>query len=235
MEQNPVILETRQLTKSFGSKTALKEINLSIYRGKIIGLLGPNGSGKTTLIKLISGLIQPSGGEIRINGSPIGIESKNSVAYLPDKSYLNDWMRVADLVTMFGEFYSNFDKELAHKLVHDLGIDEHARLRTLSKGNQEKIQLILVMARKADLYVLDEPIGGVDPATRDYILSTIIGNYNQEAAVVISTHLIADVEKVLDDVIFLNKGRVALEASVDAIREEKGMSVDALFREVFKC
>lgn len=235
MEQNPVILETRQLTKNFGSKTALKEINLSIYRGKIIGLLGPNGSGKTTLIKLISGLIQPSGGEIRINGSPIGIESKNSVAYLPDKSYLNDWMRVADLVTMFGEFYSNFDKELAHKLIHDLGIDEHARLRTLSKGNQEKIQLILVMARKADLYVLDEPIGGVDPAAREYIINTIIGNYNENATVIISTHLIMEIENILDEAIFLKNGEITIFDNCDRIRQESGKSLDGVFREVFRC
>lgn len=235
MEQNPVILETRGLTKNFGSKTALKEINLSLYRGKIIGLLGPNGSGKTTLIKLISGLIQPSGGEICINGKPIGIESKNSVAYLPDKSYLNDWMRVEDLVTMFGEFYSNFDKELAHKLISDLGIDEHARLRTLSKGNQEKIQLILVMARKADLYVLDEPIGGVDPAAREYIINTIIGNYNENATVIISTHLIMEIENILDEAIFLKNGEITIFDNCDHIRQESGKSLDGVFREVFRC
>ncbi len=235
MEQNPVLLETRGLSKSFGSKSALKEINLSLYRGKIIGLLGPNGSGKTTLIKLISGLIQPSGGEIRINGKEIGVESKSAVAYLPDKSYLNDWMKVSDLVTMFGEFYSNFDSELAHKLIHDLGIDERVRLRTLSKGNQEKIQLILVMARRADLYILDEPIGGVDPAAREYIINTIIGNYNENATVIISTHLIMEIENILDEAIFLRNGEIAIFDNCDHIRAESGKSLDGVFREVFRC
>ncbi len=235
MEQNPVLLETRELSKNFGSKTALKGINLSLYRGKIIGLLGPNGSGKTTFIKLISGLIQPSSGEIRINGKEIGIESKLSVAYLPDKSYLNDWMKVSDLVTMFGEFYSNFDRELARKLVNDLGIDEHVRLKTLSKGTQEKIQLILVMARKADLYVLDEPIGGVDPAAREYIINTIIGNYNENAAIIISTHLIMEIENILDEAIFLRDGEIAIFDNCDHIRMESGKSLDGVFREVFRC
>ena len=210
MEQNPVVFEAKGLSKSFGSKAALKNINLTLYRGKIIGLLGPNGSGKTTLIKLTAGLIQPDAGEIRINGKPIGTESKLSVAYLPDKSYLNDWMKVRELVEMFSEFYSNFSAERAHKLIADLGINEEMRLKALSKGNQEKIQLILVMSRKADLYLLDEPIGGVDPAAREYIINTIIGNYDENAVVVISTHLISDIENSLDEAIFLKNGEISI-------------------------
>ena len=235
MEQNPVVFEARGLSKSFGSRPALKNINLTLYRGKIVGLLGPNGSGKTTLMKLTAGLIQPDAGEIHINGKPIGVESKLAVAYLPDKSYLSEGMKVSELVEMFSEFYSNFDAARAHKLIADLGISEETRLKALSKGNQEKIQLILVMSRKADLYLLDEPIGGVDPAAREYIINTIIGSYDENAVVVISTHLIADVEKVLDEVVFIDRGHLVLQSTVDQIREEKGMSVDALFREVFKC
>ena len=235
MEQNPVLLETRLLSKDFNGKRALHNINLSIYRGKIIGLLGPNGSGKTTFIKLLSGLIQPTEGEIRINGKPIGIESKNAVAYLPDKSYLNEWMKVSDLITMFGEFYSNFDTALAKKLVNDLGIDEKARLKTLSKGNQEKIQLILVMSRHADLYVLDEPIGGVDPAAREYIINTIIGNYNENATVIISTHLINEIENILDEAIFLKNGEIIIFDNCDNIRANSKKSLDGVFREVFRC
>ena len=235
MEQNPVVFEAKGLSKSFGSKAALKNINLTLYRGKIIGLLGPNGSGKTTLIKLTAGLIQPDAGEIRINGKPIGTESKLSVAYLPDKSYLNDWMKVRELVEMFSEFYSNFSAERAHKLIADLGINEEMRLKALSKGNQEKIQLILVMSRKADLYLLDEPIGGVDPAARDYILNTILGNYNPEATIVISTHLIADVESILNHIVFIKKGKIIRNGNAEQIRAETGMTIDELFREEFKC
>lgn len=235
MEQNPVLLETRCLSKEFSGKRALNNVNLSIYRGKIIGLLGPNGSGKTTFIKLLSGLIQPTEGEIRINGKPIGIESKKAVAYLPDKSYLNEWMKVSDIITMFGEFYSNFDMALARKLVHDLGIDENARLKSLSKGNQEKIQLILVMSRRAELYILDEPIGGVDPAAREYIINTIIGNYNENATVIISTHLINEIENILDEAIFLKNGEIIIFDNCDNIRENSKKSLDGVFREVFRC
>lgn len=235
MEKNPVVLETRGLSKSFGGKTALGNVNLSLYRGKIVGLLGPNGSGKTTLMKLIAGLIQPSAGEVRINGKPIGIESKKAVAYLPDKSYLNDWMKVSELVKMFRDFYEDFDEELAHRLIKDLAIDEKARLRSLSKGNQEKIQLILVMSRKADLYLLDEPIGGVDPAARDYILNTIIRNYNEEATVLISTHLISDIENILDEAIFIQSGGIILFDNCDHIREQGNKTLDGMFREVFRC
>lgn len=229
------LLECRNLTKSYGRKPALSNVDLTISPGRIVGLLGPNGSGKSTLIKLANGLLTPTAGEILVCGKKPGVESHLSVSYLPDKNYLNDWMRVSDIIGYFSDFYQNFDANRARDMLRRLDIDESQRLKSLSKGTKEKVQLILVMSRRAQLYLLDEPIGGVDPATRDYILSTIISNYNPEAAVVISTHLIADVEKVLDEVLFINQGHLVLQSSVDEIREEKGMSVDALFREVFKC
>ena len=198
----------------------------------ITGFLG---AGKTTLIKLLNGLIRPSGGSIRIDGEEPGPYSKSQVSYLPDRNYFADWMRVRDLLDMFDGFYDNFDRVRAEAMCASLGIGPNDRIKEMSKGTREKVQLILVMSRRALLYLLDEPIGGVDPATRDYILDTIIRNYNPEAAVILSTHLIADVEQVLDEVIFINGGRVVLQSSVDEIREEKGMSVDAYFREVFRC
>ena len=230
-----IILQCRDLSKSYGGKMALDHVNLEVFSGRIVGLLGPNGSGKTTLIKLANGLLAPTSGEIRINGYRPGIETKRIVSYLPDKEYLNNWMRVGDLVEFFSEFYSDFREQRALEMLTHLNISTGDKLKTLSKGNKEKVQLILVMSREAKLYLLDEPIGGVDPAAREYILRTIIGNYNPDAAVLISTHLIADVEPVLDDVIFIDRGHIALTASVDYIREEKGKSVDALFREVFRC
>lgn len=229
------VMECKELSKSYGNKQALCKISLSIESGRIIGLLGPNGSGKTTLIKLANGLITPTSGEIRICGKTPGQDSHGEVSYLPERSYLNNWMKVGDLLDFFCDFYADFQKEKALEMLRHLTIDPCDRLKTLSKGTKEKVQLIMVMSRKAKLYLLDEPIGGVDPATRDYILNTIIGNYNENAAVVISTHLIADVEKVLDDVIFLTGGKVTMQTTVDAIREQRGMSVDALFREVYKC
>jgi len=229
------ILECRNLTKKFGSKTALLDANLSIERGRIVGLLGPNGSGKTTLIKLANGLLTPTFGEILINGMTPGVETKKAVSYLPDQNYLPDWMKVEDIITFFSDFYDNFSSRKAYDMLSRLNIDKESRLKTLSKGTKEKVQLILVMSREADLYLLDEPIGGVDPAARDYILNTIISNYNENATVLISTHLIADVEKVLDDIIFINNGSIILTDTVDNIRENKGQSVDSLFREVFKC
>ena len=230
------VLTCEKLTKVYGKeKTALDGIDLELDFGRIVGLLGPNGSGKTTLLKLANGLLQPTEGRIRIAGMAPGPETKALVSYLPDADWLPDWMQVEQLVGMFTDFYADFDPAKAFEMLDTLHIARTAKLRTLSKGNKEKVQLILAMSRAARLYLLDEPIGGVDPATRDYILSTIIGNYNPEAAVIISTHLIADVEKVLDEVIFINQGQVVLQSSVDEIREEKGMSVDALFREVFKC
>ncbi len=229
------ILECKALTKRFGGKTALSEVDLSLERGKIVGLLGPNGSGKTTMIKLASGLLTPTSGEILISGTNPGIETKKIVSYLPERTYLNDWMRVSDIICLFKDFYSNFNADKAFEMLKRLDINPQDRLKTMSKGTKEKVQLILVMSREAELYLLDEPIGGVDPAARDYILNTIISNYNENATVVISTHLIADIEQVLDHVVFISSGKIALSLSVDEIREEQGKSVDALFREVFKC
>ena len=229
------ILECRGLSKRFGKVQALEDVNLKLEAGHVIGLLGPNGSGKTTLIKLANGLLTPTEGEILIDGMAPGKESKALVSYLSDKEYLPDWMSARQLMDFFGDFYADFDRARAQEMLTRLGIDETMRIKQLSKGTREKVQLILVMSRQAKLYLLDEPIGGVDPATRDYILDTIIRNYNPSAAVVISTHLIADVEQVLDEVIFIQNGRVTLQASVDEIREEKGKSVDQYFREVFKC
>ncbi len=228
------LLCCRSLTKNYGGLVALNNVSLTVQSGKIIGLLGPNGSGKTTLIKLLNGLLTPTSGEILINGNRPGVESKKIVSYLPDNSYLNSWMTVEQIVEMFTDFYADFRPDLAYEMFGRLGITPKAKLKTLSKGNKEKVCLILVMSRNALLYVLDEPIAGVDPATRDYVISTIINNYNPEASVIISTHLIADIEQVLDEVIFINNGNVALQKTVDEIREENGKSVDELFREVFK-
>lgn len=229
------ILECTGLSKSYGAKRALSNVSLSIEKGRIIGLLGPNGSGKSTFIKLCNNLLTPTGGTLLIGGSAPGIRTKEIVSYLPEHTYLNDWMRVSDILNFFCDFYKDFNLSKAGDMLASLKIDKKARLKTLSKGTKEKVQLILVMAREAQLYLLDEPIGGVDPAARDYILNTILKNYNPEATVVISTHLISDIERILDDVIFLKDGEVVLTSSVDAIREEKCVSVDALFREVFKC
>ncbi len=229
------ILECRGLVKQYGYRRALNGVNLTIERGKIIGLLGPNGSGKSTLIKLANGLITPTAGEILIDGKAPGEESKKIVSYLPDKNYLNEWMTVEQLIKFFYDFYEDFDSHVAMDMLSRLGIGLKERLKNLSKGTKEKVQLILVMSRKAQLYLLDEPIGGVDPAARDYILHTIISNYNENASVIISTHLISDVESILDEVVFISQGQIVLTSSVDEIREQHDKSVDALFREVFKC
>ncbi len=229
------ILECRSLTKLYGKKTALTGVNLSINRGKIIGLLGPNGSGKTTLIKLACGLLVPSSGDILVDGKKPGVESKLKVAYLPDKNYIPDWMNVTQLLKYFSDFYSNFNVEKATEMLEKLGIGMQDKFKTMSKGTKEKVQLITVMSRDADLYLLDEPIAGVDPAARDYILNTIISNYNPNASVIISTHLIADVETVLDEFIFIQNGTLRMYSTVDEIRETQGKSVDALFREVYRC
>ena len=228
------LLRCDGITKKCGPLIALNNIDLSIEGGRIIGLLGPNGSGKTTLIKLINGLLTPTSGSLTVCGGAPGVETKKVVAYLPDSNYLNSWMTVGQLVDMFCDFYEDFRRDTAIEMLTRLGITTGVRLKTLSKGNKEKVSLILVMSRSAKLYVLDEPIAGVDPATRDYIISTIIGNYNPEASVIISTHLISDIEQVLDEVIFINNGNIVLHKSVDAIREESGKSADELFREVFK-
>jgi ABC-2 type transport system ATP-binding protein len=229
------ILECRGLSKRFGPVQALDEVSLTIEPGRVVGLLGPNGSGKTTLLKLANGLLTPTGGEILIGGIAPGTETKREVSYLPDRPYLADWMRVSQLLDFFGDFYADFDRARATEMLGRLNIGEDMRIKEMSRGTREKAQLILVMSRKAKLYLLDEPIGGVDPATRDYILDTIIRNYNPEAAVIISTHLIADVEQVLDDVVFISQGKLLLQSSVDEIREEHGKSVDQYFREVFRC
>ena len=229
------ILECKGLSKRFKYVTALDQVNLCIEPGRVVGLLGPNGSGKTTFIKLAAGLLTPTEGEILVNGQAPGVESKAIVAYLPDRDFLPGWMKVEQMLSFFGDFYVDFDADKAREMLTRLGINPKQSFKTMSKGTREKVQLILVMSRKAGLYLLDEPIGGVDPATRDFILDTIIRNYNPDAAVVISTHLIADVEQVLDEVIFLQQGRVALQASVDSIREEQGKSVDQYFREVYRC
>ncbi len=229
------VLECKALGKSFGNIAALSGVDLTLERGRIIGLLGPNGSGKTTLIKLINGLLVPTTGTLLVSGREPGVESKKIVSYLPEKTYLPDWMRVSQAVDFFADFYADFDHKRAHEMLERLGVPADRRLKTLSKGTKEKVQLILVMSRRAQLYCLDEPIGGVDPAARDYILNTIITNYDEGATVLISTHLIADIEKVLDEVVFIKQGRVAMHASVDDIRSREGKSVDALFREVFKC
>lgn len=229
------LLTCVDLTKQYGSKTALDSINLIIPRGRIIGLLGPNGSGKTTLIKLINGLLSPTFGHLYINGMEPGPETKKVVSYLPERTYFNSWMKVTDILNFFCDFYADFSRVRAEDMLQHLGIDPKARLSAMSKGTKEKVQLIMVMSRDADLYCLDEPIGDVDPAARDYILQTIISNYNEHASVLISTHLISDIENVLDDVIFIQNGHIRLHTSVDAIREQEGKSVDALFREVFRC
>ncbi len=228
------ILCCKHLSKNYGNITALSNVDLTLESGKIVGLLGPNGSGKTTLIKLINGLLTPSAGTVLINGNTPGVQSKAEVAYLPDNIYLNTWMTVEQIVTYFADFYADFRKELAYEMMARLDISPKKKLKTLSKGNKEKVCLILVMSRNAKLYVLDEPIAGVDPAARDYVISTIIQNYNPEATVLISTHLISDIEEILDEVIFLRQGNVVLHKSVDDIRQEHDCSVDALFREVFK-
>ena len=230
------VLEYKEVTKRYGGLTALDGVSLTVEPGRIVGLLGPNGSGKTTLLKLACGLLTPTSGEILVCGQAPGSPASHAqVSYLPERMAVPDWMTAKQLVHFYQDFYGDFRQDVAWQMLSDLNIDPALRVRELSKGTREMVQLILVMSRAAMLYLLDEPIGGVDPATRDYILSTIIANYNPEAAVVISTHLIADVEKLLDQVIFLKNGQLVLQSEVDQLREEKGMSVDALFREVFKC
>ena len=229
------VLECKNLTKQYGHVTALEDVSFSIEPGRIVGLLGPNGSGKTTLIKLANGLLTPTSGELTICNADPGKETHAIVSYLPERTSIPLWLTASQLLDFYQDFYKDFRRDAAEEMLAHLNIPAKQRIKQMSKGTREKVQLIVTMSRAAQLYLLDEPIGGVDPATRDYILSTIIGNYNPEAAVVISTHLIADVEKVLDEVIFINQGHVVLQSSVDEIREEKGMSVDALFREVFKC
>lgn len=229
------LLECQGLTKKYNNFYALSNLDLTLERGQIVGLLGPNGSGKTTLIKLINGLLVPTGGRVMIGSMAPGVKTKKMISYLPERSSVSGHMRVSDITSYFADFYDNFSMERANAMFKDLEIDTHARLHTLSKGTKEKVQLILVMSRDAELYILDEPIGGVDPAARDYILHTILTNYNENATILISTHLITDIENVLDRVLFLQNGHLTLNETVDDIRTKWGKSVDTLFREVFKC
>lgn len=234
IDRTPPILECHGLCKHYGGKTALANANIVLPRGRIIGLLGPNGSGKTTFIKLCAGLLTPSSGQVLINGYKPGEVTKAHVSYLPDQNYLNNWMNVTQLISFFKDFYKDFSENKAIEMLNMLNINPTQKLKTMSKGTKEKVQLILVMSRQSDLYLLDEPIAGVDPAARDYIINTIIGNYNKNATVIISTHLISDVEPVLEDVIFIRYGEVILQESTDSIRERTGSSIDAYFREVFR-
>ena len=229
------ILECQRLTKKYGSFFALSDLNLSLERGQIVGLLGPNGSGKTTLIKLINGLLIPTDGHVMVNGLAPCPDTKRIVSYLPDQDFLDKHMRVSEILSYYQDFYDNFNTERASAMLDSLEIDRRSRLQSLSKGTKEKVQLVLVMSRDADLYILDEPIGGVDPAARDYILQTMLANYNENATLLISTHLISDIENILHRVLFLKNGHLTLNASVDEIRTEYGKSVDVMFREVFKC
>ena len=228
------IIACRGLYKTYGLKPALSGVDLSVGPGRIVGLLGPNGSGKTTLIKLLCGLIQPTTGTLAVDGSDIGPYTKSVVSYLPDRMYFAGWMRATDLFDLFRDFYADFDYEKALAMCRSLGVEPRDRLKSMSKGTKEKVQLVLVMARAAKLYLLDEPIAGVDPAARDFILRTILTNYNEEGTVLLSTHLIADIEKVLDEAIFLKQGKIMLHETVDNIRAREGKSVDALFREIFR-
>ena len=230
-----MLLELKNVSKSYGPKKVLKNINLSIEEGKIVGLLGPNGSGKSTMIKLINDLLVPDSGEILIKGEKPGMASKKIIAYLPERTYLNQNWTVRETLSFFQDFYDNFDREKAKKLLKKLGIKETDALKTMSKGTKEKVQLILVMSRNADLYILDEPIGGVDPAARDYILDTILTNFKDGASILISTHLISDVERILDDVIFLSDGTIREHQSADQLRQKYDASIDQIFREEFKC
>ena len=232
---NMKLLEIKNLNKSFDNKEILKDINLSITSGKIIGLLGKNGVGKSTLIKLINDLLTPTSGEILIKGNKIGVDTKKIIAYLPERTYLNKQMKVSEAISYFEDFYDNFDANKAKKLLKDLDLDIEQKLSQMSKGMQEKVGLVLVMSRNADLYVLDEPLGGVDPATRDYILDTILSNFNENASVIISTHLIADIEKILDEVIFIDKGKIVLQSEADKLRNKEKSSIDEIFRRMFKC
>lgn len=230
------LVELNNLTKSYGSgRPAVDSLNLTLESGRIIGLLGPNGSGKTTIIKMINGLLRPDKGEVLIEGRAPGPYTKSVISYLPERTYLEAGKTVADLLDFFEDFYTDFRPERAREMIRALGIDESARIKTLSKGTKEKVQLILVMSRDAKLYILDEPIAGVDPAARDYIIRTIIGNYNKDASVLICTHLISDIEDILDEVIFLMKGHLVLRGTKEEIMAKYGVSVDKHFREVFKC
>ncbi len=229
------LLKINNLNKKFDDKYILKDINLTISNGKIIGLLGKNGAGKTTLIKIINDLLTPTSGEILIKGNKVGVETKKIISYLPERTYLNKQMKVKEILNYFADFYENFDIQKAKKLLEDLDLDINQNLSKMSKGMQEKVGLVLVMSREADLYILDEPLGGVDPATRDYILDTILSNFNENASVIISTHLISDIERILDEVIFIDNGSIAIHSNTDELRTKENASIDEIFRRMFKC
>ena len=229
------LLKCVNINKSFGNKKILEDINLTVPRGKIIGLLGQNGTGKSTLIKIINDLLTATGGEVLVNGEKIGVGSKNIISYLPERTYLDKSMTVDKVIEFFTDFYDNFDADKARRLLADLKLDTSLKLSKMSKGMQEKVQLVLVMSRKAELYILDEPLGGVDPATRDYILDTILSNFNEGASVIISTHLISDIERILDEVIFIDKGRIILHSDCDELRTKENASIDEIFRRMFRC
>ena len=229
------LVKCNNLCKSFDNKIILKDVNLSIQKGRIVGLLGKNGMGKTTLIKLINDLLTPTSGEVLINSETPNVNSKRVISYLPERTYLDKSMKVSQIITFFEEFYDDFNKEKAIKLLKDLDLDINAKINKMSKGMQEKLQLILVMSREAELYILDEPLGGVDPATRDYILDTILSNFNEGASLIISTHIISDIERILDDVIFIDKGKIILTSSADDLRKKENASIDEIFRRCFKC
>lgn len=229
------IIKLENVVKRYGKKEALKGINLNIPKGKIVGLLGPNGSGKSTMIKLLNGLLQPDEGNIEIAGMKPSIETKKIVSYLPERTYLSEWMKMKDLLKFFSDFYEDFDLEKAEEMIEALNINIDEKIKDMSKGTKEKVQLILVMSRNADVYILDEPIGGVDPAARSFIMRTILQNFSEESTLIIATHLISEIENICDEIIFLSYGEIKLQGNVDEIREEKGKSIDALFREEFRC
>ena len=229
------LLNIKKLSKSFDNKEILKDVNLKITKGKIVGLLGKNGAGKTTLIKLINDLLTPDNGEVLVKGKKVGVESKKIISYLPERTYLNKQMKVSEVLDFFADFYDDFDIDKAKKLLNDLDLDLNQKLIKMSKGMQEKVQLVLVMSRNAELYILDEPLGGVDPATRDYILDTILSNFNEKASIIISTHMISDIERILDEVIFIDKGKIVLQSEADKLRNKEKTSIDEIFRRMFKC
>jgi len=229
------LLSIKNLSKKFNDVYVLEDINFNLSGGKIIGLLGKNGAGKTTLLKIINDLLTPTSGEILVNGNKIGVETKKIISYLPERTYLNNQMKVKEILHYFEDFYDNFDIEKARRLLKNLDLDENQGLSKMSKGMKEKVQLVLVLSREADLYILDEPLGGVDPATRDYILDTILSNFNGNASVIISTHLISDIERILDEAVFIDKGKIVLQSGTDELRKKENVSIDEIFRRMFKC